>query len=237
MNRASTVATTSRYFPPVELADEDGLLGVGGSLESDWLIDAYRHGIFPWPIDDTLAWWAPDPRAVLELDDLKISRRLARTLRSDRFTVTCDLAFAEVIAACAEVPRGDGGTWITPDMAAAYCRLHDIGVAHSVETWCDDQLVGGIYGLAIGGFFAGESMFYHATDASKVALVRLVQHLRARGFVLFDLQLLNDHTKRLGGSEISRCEYLHRLSAALELDVSFGSELHDGGAHENGSEA
>jgi leucyl/phenylalanyl-tRNA--protein transferase len=235
MNRASTVTTTSHYFPPVELADEDGLLGVGGSLDPEWLIDAYRHGIFPWPVDDTLAWWSPDPRAVLELDDLKISRRLARTLRSDRFTVSCDRAFAEVIAACAEAPRGDGGTWITPEMTAAYCRLHDMGVAHSIEAWCGEELVGGVYGLAFGGFFAGESMFYHVTDASKVALVRLVQHLRTRGFVLFDLQLLNDHTERLGGSEIPRGDYMPRLTAALELDVSFGTRIENEQVERNGS--
>lgn len=230
MNRAATVSTTSRYFPPVELADEDGLLGVGGALEPEWLIDAYRHGIFPWPVDDTLAWWSPDPRAVLELADLKVSRRLARTLRSDRFTVTCNRAFAEVIAACAEVPRGDslgeeGGTWITPEMVSAYCQLHKLGVAHSVEAWQGERLVGGVYGLAIGGFFAGESMFFHESDASKVALVRLAGHLEARGFTLFDLQLLNGHTERLGGSEISRQEYLERLAAAIDLDVTFGDVL------------
>ena len=236
MNRASTRTTTSRHFPPVELADEDGLLGVGGALEPDWIIDAYRHGIFPWPVDDTLAWWSPDPRGVLEMADLKISRRLARTLRSGRFTVTCDEAFAEVLAACAEVPRDDGGTWITSEMLDAYCHLHELGVAHSVETWQDDRLVGGIYGLAFGGFFAGESMFYRETDASKVALVRLVWHLESRGFVLFDLQLLNEHTERLGGSEIPRREYLRRLADALDLDVSFGAELQQQQGDRNGSE-
>ncbi|MCA9100516.1 MAG: leucyl/phenylalanyl-tRNA--protein transferase [Planctomycetales bacterium] len=209
----------------MELADDDGLLGVGGLLEPEWLIDAYRHGIFPWPVDSTLAWWSPDPRAVLEFDGLKVSRRLARTIRSPRFTVTSNRAFRDVITACAEVPRDDGGTWITPDMLAAYCRMHELGFAHSVEVWRGERLAGGVYGIALGGFFAGESMFFRETDASKVALFHLLRHLTVRGYRLFDLQLLNDHTARLGGSEIRRREYLRRLHAAIDLDVSFGDRL------------
>ena len=216
----------SRIFPPAEAASPLGLLGIGGELSTAWLLDAYRHGIFPWPFDDgQLAWWSPDPRAILEFDDLHVSRRLARTCRGGRFEATCDRDFAGVIEGCATAQDRGGQTWITPEMRGAYQRLHKQGHVHSVEVWHEGRLAGGLYGLAIAGLFSAESMFYRVTDASKVALVALVGHLRMRRFALLDIQQLTPHTERLGGREIPRPEYLARLAAALRADVTFGDRL------------
>lgn len=218
----------SRIFPPVDQADDDGLLALGGRLEPEWLLDAYMHGIFPWPFgsdSQPMAWWSPDPRGILELDGLHISRRLRRTLRQGRFEVSCDRAFREVMVACAVGPGRLGGTWITPRMLEAYTRLHRLGFAHSVEARLDGRLVGGVYGVSIRGLFAAESKFYRERDASKVALAFLVAHLRACGFLLLDLQMVTSHTQRLGAIEISRREYLDRLARALEQDVAFGDRL------------
>ncbi len=214
----------SRFFPPVEMADEDGLLAIGGRLTVEWLIDAYSHGIFPWPAPGhPLLWWSPDPRAVLELDRLHVSRRLERTIRSRPFEVTLDRDFAGVMQGCATAQdRGrPNRTWITPAMLRAYQRLHDAGHAHSAEAWSAGRLAGGVYGVALGGAFFAESMFYRVRDASKVALVHLVRHLRARGYELLDIQQLTPHTMRLGAIEIPRAEYLRRLEAALARDVCF----------------
>jgi len=204
-----------------ELADGSGLVAVGGDLRPGRLLEAYRRGVFPWYADgDPVCWWSPDPRAVLELDDLHVSRRLRRTIRSGRFTWTVNRAFAAVIRACADRPGH--GTWITAEMVRAYERLHELGHAHSVEAWSQGVLAGGIYGVAVGGLFAGESMFSRLRDGSKVALVYLVERLRQRGFELFDIQLLTGHTARLGAVEISREEYLARLRWALaRRGVSF----------------
>ena len=218
----------SQIFPPVEEADEDGLLALGGELEPGWLLDAYMHGIFPWPFGDDsnpMAWWSPDPRGILELEGMHISRRLRRTLRQGRFEVTCDRAFRDVMAACATGPGRLGGTWITPRMLAAYTRLHEVGFAHSVEVWQEGKLAGGTYGVAIRGLFAAESKFYRQRDASKVALAHLVEHLKRRGYTLLDLQMITPHTERLGAIEISRDEYMERLAEALEQDVTFGNRL------------
>jgi leucyl/phenylalanyl-tRNA--protein transferase len=203
-----------------EDADEDGLVGVGGDLQPRTLIEAYRRGIFPW-YDDTLPilWWSPDPRAVLELDGLHIPRRLARTIRQGKFELTVDLAFRDVMTGCAERPGQ--GVWITADMIDAYTRLHKVGHAHSVEVWHNDVLAGGLYGVTAGGLFAGESMFTIVRDASKVALAFVVQRLQERGFQLFDVQFLNEHTKRMGAVEITRREYLRRLRRALAVDANF----------------
>ena len=197
---------------------------MGGSLEPEWLLDAYRHGIFPWPMGDEELplWWSPDPRAIIEFDRLHVSRRLRRTLESGRFEVTCDRDFAGVIGGCATAGGREWETWITRDMIAAYTRLAELGVAHSVEAWHDGRLAGGVYGVAIGGLFAAESMFYRIRDASKVALVHLVRHLRSCGYVLMDIQQLTPHTARLGAIEISRKTYLVRLSQAIALPVRFG---------------
>ncbi|NQT36726.1 MAG: leucyl/phenylalanyl-tRNA--protein transferase [Planctomycetes bacterium] len=224
----------SRFFPPAEEADADGLLGVGGRLDPDWLLDAYSQGIFPWPVIDgseaLLAWWSPDPRAIIELDDLHVSRRLRRTCRSGRFRVTCDRDFAGVIRGCATGSSRIGQTWITPEMIDAYTRMFELGHAHSVEVWQEGDLAGGVYGLSIGGLFAGESKFHRARDASKVALVYLVYHLRKRGYGLFDIQQLTDHTARMGGVEVDRRQYLGRLGEALQLPVTFGRRLDVEGA-------
>jgi leucyl/phenylalanyl-tRNA--protein transferase len=203
-----------------ELADEYGLVAVGGDLGPSRLLEAYGRGVFPWYDEQTpILWWSPDPRAVFELDRFHVSRRLRRTVRSGRFTVTVNRDFAAVIRACAE-RRGEG-TWITLEMVAAYERLHRLGHAHSVEAWYGDVLGGGVYGVSIGGFFAGESMFTRVRDGSKVALMALVERLRQRGFALFDTQFVTEHTRRLGAVEIPRAEYLARLREALAREVTF----------------
>ncbi len=206
-----------------ELAGSDGLVGVGGDLRPTTLLRAYSEGIFPWFNEgDPILWWSPDPRGIIELNGLHVSRSLARTIRSGKFRVTANRAFAGVMRGCAE--RRDGGTWVTPQMVDAYTELHNRGYAHSIETWLPTDtpdewtLVGGIYGVAIGGLFAGESMFHRETDASKVALAGLVDHLRTNGFVLFDVQMRTDHTARMGAVEIPRAEYLERLREAIRLD-------------------
>jgi len=203
-----------------ELADESGLVAIGGDLRPERLIEAYRHGIFPWYSEgDPVCWWSPDPRAIFELDHLHFSRRFLRTLRSGCFTCTVDQAFSTVIRGCAD--RAEG-TWILPDMIAAYERLHQLGLAHSIEVWRDGSLAGGLYGVAMAGFFAGESMFTRGRDGSKVALAYLVERLRERGFLLFDTQFLTPHTARLGAIEIPRSEYLTRLEIALaQRSVTF----------------
>jgi leucyl/phenylalanyl-tRNA--protein transferase len=221
-----TLFAPSRFFPAAETASRQGLLAIGGRLEPEWLLDAYSHGIFPWPFSDgELAWWSPDPRAVIEFDRFHVSRRLARTCRSGRFTVTCDRDFAGVIAGCATAGRRRGRTWLTPPMQAAYQDLHRLGHAHSVEVWHEGGLAGGTYGVAIGGAFAAESMFYRVRDASKVALVHLVRHLTLRGYQLLDIQQWTEHTGSLGATVIPRRLYLKRLAHALELPVTFGAEL------------
>lgn len=204
-------------FEP-ERADETGLVAVGGDLEPATLVHAYRSGVFPWFGEgDPIIWWSPDPRAVFEIDGLHVSRRLARTIRSGKFRLTINRSFGKVIRACAD---RDGGTWITRAMIVAYERLHRLGVAHSVEAWQGEQLAGGIYGVALGGFFSGESMFARATDASKVALAFLVERLRERRFRLFDTQVLTAHTARMGAVEIARSDYLRRLRDALQVRAS-----------------
>jgi leucyl/phenylalanyl-tRNA---protein transferase len=214
----------SEYFPPAEDADPEGLVCFGGQLSPEWLLDAYRHGIFPWPITNfeaPLAWWSPDPRAVIEFDRFHVSRRLRRTCRSGKFETTRDNDFAGVIRGCAMAPSRMGQTWLTPEMIEAYIRLHRRGHAHSVEVWHQGELAGGVYGVAIGGLFAAESKFYRVRDASKVALARLVEHLGERGFTLLDIQQLTPHTARLGAVEIPRGQYLARLADAVDLPVTF----------------
>jgi leucyl/phenylalanyl-tRNA--protein transferase len=201
------------WISPV-LADDDGFVGLGGDLSPTTLLRAYCEGVFPWFNEgDPILWWSPNPRAVIELDGLHISRRLARTIRSGKFRVTINRCFEEVMRACGENRRE--GTWITPQMLAAYTELHRFGFAHSVETWLGDQLAGGVYGVAIGGLFAAESMFYRVSDGSKVALVSLVERLRDRGFELLDVQMTTCHTERMGAINIPRSTYLKRLSAAV----------------------
>lgn len=217
--------STQPKFPPAESADEYGVVFVGGRLTFDWILTAYRNGIFPWPVSferrHVLAWFSPDPRAVLEFDRLHISHRLARRIRTGRFAVTFDQAFPQVVAACAAPRSYESGTWITSDIKRAYCELYQQGMTHSVEVWEDGELVGGLYGLAIGGYFSGESMFHRTTDASKVAFVSMAQHLQARGFTLFDVQVMTPHLASLGAIDLSRREFLQRLPTAQALSVTF----------------
>ena len=189
-------------------------------LSPERLLHGYRSGMFPWNDEDMpVCWWSPDPRAIFELYDFHASRRLWRTYRSAQFQLTVNRAFGEVIRGCSYRP-GEG-TWITPSMIAAYERMHLLGHAHSVEAWQDGELAGGIYGVAVGGLFAGESMFYRRRDASKVALLHLVLRLRECGFILFDTQFVTEHTARLGAVEIPRNEYLWRLRQAVNMSVRF----------------
>jgi len=198
-------------FPPVELAlrDPNGLLAAGDELSTERLVQAYERGIFPWFGDgDPVLWWSPDPRMVLGTGALKVSRSLRKTLRSGRYRVTADTAFPAVIDACAEPRAGQDGTWITPAVRQAYCELARLGVAHSIEAWDGDTLAGGLYGVALGRVFFGESMFARRSDASKVALVHLVRQLRRWGFPLIDCQMSTSHLASLGGLNVSRAEFL-----------------------------
>ena len=204
-----------RYgVPDPRVADAAGLTASGGDLAPETIVAAYRAGLFPWPHEgiDTL-WWSPDPRAVLPPDRLQVSRRLARRVRQGRFRVSLDAAFAQVIAACA---AREEGTWITPGMVRAYLRLHDLGWAHSFEVWdLEGSLVGGLYGLRVGGLFGAESMFHRATDASKIAMLALCQYAQGGEVSLIDVQLPTPHLESLGAEAIARNEYLRRVAAAV----------------------
>jgi leucyl/phenylalanyl-tRNA--protein transferase len=205
-------------FPPVDeaLRTPNGLLAAGADLSPGRLLDAYRRGIFPWFGDeDPLLWWSPDPRMVLLVDELRVSRSLRKTLRAGRFRVTADRAFSAVVRGCAEPRADDDGTWITTEMRAAYARLAALGYAHSVETWQGDALVGGLYGVAIGRIFFGESMFARASDASKVALATLVRWLQRWDFRMIDCQMSTAHLASLGAREIPRREFLAEVERAV----------------------
>ncbi len=211
--------TEDLFFPPPELAREDGLLAVGGDLSPPRLLLAYRQGIFPWyNFGEPIFWWSPDPRLILEPADIHVSRRLKRTMRQGRFKITLDCSFRDVIKACAEVrlERGED-TWLTPEMIKAYTALHDIGMAHSVEAWQGDRLVGGLYGIGLGRVFSGESMFTRATNASKVAFVTLVQRLYKWGFSMIDCQVTTRHLLSFGAKEIPRSLFLKRLKRLVDL--------------------
>jgi leucyl/phenylalanyl-tRNA--protein transferase len=202
-------------LPDPSQAREDGLVAVGGDLSVERLLEAYQSGLFPWSADP-ITWWSPDPRGVLPVGAVHVSRSLARTLRRAPYTVSFDQNFSAVIRACAEVPRsGASSTWISPHLLQAYEQLAQAGHAHSVECWQEGRLVGGVYGVCVGGFFAGESMFHRADDASKVALVHLDRHLARRGFTLLDCQMVTSVTRSLGATEIPRADYLERLSRAV----------------------
>jgi leucyl/phenylalanyl-tRNA--protein transferase len=211
---------TDTPFPPLERAarSPNGLLAAGGDLSLRRLLSAYRQGIFPWySAGDPILWWSPDPRMVLYPDEFKVSHSLAKRVRSGRFEMRIDTAFREVMQHCAATPReGQSGTWIRPEMIEAYCALHAAGYAHSVESWRDGTLVGGLYGLALGRVFFGESMFAHATDASKVALVRLVEVLTRLGVRLIDCQQATPHLASLGARQISRRAFRAQLDQLIE---------------------
>jgi leucyl/phenylalanyl-tRNA--protein transferase len=215
------ILTERLWFPDPRRAlkgDADGLLALFGDLSVERLLLAYRSGIFPWSVDP-ITWWSPDPRGIFEMTRFHTPRSLARTLRRNVFEVTRDKAFRQVMRGCAN--RHRSGTWIGPDLIEAYVRMHEAGHAHSVECWRDGELVGGVYGVTVGGLFAGESMFHSVNDASKVALHHLVHHLLQREFALFDIQMVTPVTRQLGAVEISREEYLKRLAAAVKLPCVF----------------
>ena len=204
---------SSWVFPPADSADEHGIVGVGADLEPETVLSAYRQGLFPMPLEPNgaVAWWSPDPRAVLPLD-MHISRSLTRSMR--RFSFTVNTSFVDVMKACADPSRPHG--WIDSQILAAYTRLHELGWAHSVETRnAEGELVGGVYGLRVGGLFAGESMFHTETDASKAALAYLTQTLRESGALLFDVQWMTPHLSSLGAIDLSRSDYLRRLEEAV----------------------
>jgi len=203
----------ARIWPDPNAADPDeGLVAVGGDLSAERLMSAYAHGIFPWYSEDTpILWWCPEPRAVLERENLHVSRSLQRKLRKLEFTVTSDASFDGVIDGCAERTEG---TWILPEMRAAYLKLHALGLAHSFEVWQGTRLAGGLYGVQVGALFAAESMFHRVTDASKVALIYAVTALFEAGFDLFDVQFVTPHLESLGVTSIPRCEYLARVRAS-----------------------
>jgi leucyl/phenylalanyl-tRNA--protein transferase len=207
-------------FPDPRRANADGLVAIGGDLSVPRLLLAYRSGVFPWTVNP-VTWWSPDPRAIINLEHFHVAHSLAKFMRKRPFEVTVDRAFRRVMEGCAESAPGRGQTWVTPEFLAAYTRLHQQGHAHSVECWQAGELTGGIYGVSIGGLFAGESMFHRASNASKVALCHLVDRLRERGFALFDVQMVTPATSRLGAVEISRAEYLQRLQRAVEMRCTF----------------
>ncbi len=213
--------TERMAFPPVELADDDGLLAVGGDLSVERLLLAYRSGIFPWYSEgEPLLWWSPDPRFVLFPDRLKISNSMSRILKSECFAVTVDRDFRAVIEQCRTVERVDQpGTWITPEMCEAYCLLHEEGSAHSVEVWQNNELVGGLYGISIGHAFFGESMFTKVSNASKAGLITLVQRLDQLGFTLVDCQIISTHLTSLGAEQVDRKEFLRLVSKALKAET------------------
>lgn len=204
-----------------DLQPPPGLVAVGGTLEPDFLIQAYRAGMFPWSSDPVITWWSPDPRAIFDLESYRPQRSTLKRIRSAGWRFAVDERFTDVMRACAEPAPGRPETWISEDFIESYTELHRRGLAHSVEVYEGDLLIGGLYGVALGGYFGGESMFHRRTEASKAALAWLVEHLRARGFVLLDAQAPNPHLLRIGAVEIPKAEYLARLRVALDVDARF----------------
>lgn len=206
------------YFPPVTqaLRSPNGLLAAGGDLSATRLLEAYRHGIFPWFSEgEPILWWSPDPRMVLFPGEFKLSHSLRKTLRKGDHEVRTDTAFEQVMRACAAPRAGANGTWIHEEMIAAYCELHRLGYAHSIETWMDGQLAGGLYGMALGRMFYGESMFSRRTDASKIALAHLAAQLKRWDFGMIDCQMNTPHLASLGAREIPRKEFIARLQELI----------------------
>lgn len=205
----------NELFPPLTTAliDPNGLLAAGGCLSATRLINAYKQGVFPWfNPDEPILWWSPDPRLILTPLKLKTARSLAKTIRQQRFKLTVDKAFVDVIDACAMMREYTQGTWISEEMKQAYTQLHQQGVAHSAEAWLDDELVGGLYGVAIGQVFFGESMFHTQRDASKVVFTQLVKKLQLWGYQLIDCQFHSDHLASLGAYEVSRKQFMEKLN-------------------------
>ena len=227
-------ARKEKIFPDGRTANEFGVVAAGGKLTCHWVLNAYVHGIFPWPLDlddatqdKVLGWFCPNPRTVLFPADLHIPRRLGRKMRSGRFRVSSDQSFAKVIAECSGPRKVAGeletGTWITSEMKSVYAELYEMGIAHSIEVWQDDELVGGLYGIAVGSIFCGESMFHHVSDASRVALCVLVQYLQSWDFALLDVQQATPHCTALGAIDIPRTRYLQILDEGLGEPAIFGA--------------
>ena len=214
-------------FPDPRSADSDGLVAIGGDLHPETVISAYRQGIFPWPSEGyPLLWFSPEERAILNFEDLHIPRSLAAARRREPFEFTIDQAFDEVIRACATTPRpGQDGTWITPEIVKAYNRLHHLGITHSVEAWREGRLVGGIYGVNVDGVFAAESMFFREPNASKLALLHLIDHLRSHDLDWLDIQVMTLHLKRLGACNIGRDRFLQQLSSTRSRGLRTFSQL------------
>lgn len=217
----------SLAFPPIEhaLTEPNGLLAVGGDLQPKRLLNAYQQGIFPWfSENDPLLWWSPNPRAIIKLDDLRINRTLRKALKKSPYKITLNNAFEEVIAYCADAPFRDDGTWILPEMQSAYVNLHQLGFAHSIEVWQTNdlnhpKLVGGLYGVAINGYFSGESMFYTSPNASKFALVALSDLLRTMDINFIDCQLLNNFLENMGAIEITRENFVALKQTAINTKI------------------
>jgi len=219
------IARRKLEFPDLDETDESGLLAIGGDLSIERLKLAYSKGIFPWYEKGMpILWWSPDPRMVLFPDKMIISHSLKQSIKKKQFTVTIDTAFERVIKNCAKTTRkGENGTWITREMQNAYINLHEAGYAHSAEAWMDGDLVGGLYGVAIGKAYFGESMFHHVTNASKVAFYHLVEKLNSWDFKIIDAQVYTNHLESLGGEMIPRSQYLHFLESALKVEDVTGS--------------
>jgi len=211
-------------FPPAELAEKDGLLAIGGDLSPERLLLAYSSGIFPWYSEgDPILWWSPSPRLVIMPGEFRIPKRLSRFMRQKKFSVSMDKAFREIISACATIDdRGEKGTWITDEMIEAYCQLHQMGFAHSVECWLDEELAGGLYGISLGGVFFGESMFSNQTNGSKVALVSLVNKLLEWSFDLIDCQMKTAHLMQFGAREIPGSQFQKTLARSLLRPTEIG---------------
>ena len=202
-------------FPDPRFADDEGLVAVGGDMKPDMLITAYTQGIFPWTSTPYVTWWSPNPRAIFIPSDFKLSPRMERAYRNTKMTFTLDKDFESVIRGCAKPSKNREESWIDDNFIEAYCEMHRLGIAHSCEAWFEGELVGGVYGLALKKFFAGESMYHTKTNASTFSLRFLMSFLAENGFILFDSQVINDHTRRLGAIEISRDEYLALLNKAI----------------------
>ncbi|WDD96663.1 leucyl/phenylalanyl-tRNA--protein transferase [Thalassomonas actiniarum] len=210
-------------FPPLSqaLTDPNGLLAFGGDLSLKRLVNAYTHGIFPWFNEgDPIMWWSPDPRAIIPVDDIKINRTLRKVINRQTFTVTLNRDFTRVLKLCAHAPFRKEGTWITPQMKAAYIALHQQGYAHSIEVWQENELVGGLYGVAINGFFSGESMFYKRSNASKVALLSLAKLLKEINITFIDCQILNPFLQEMGAVEISRQAFVELKETAINKVIA-----------------
>ncbi len=212
------------YFPPPHLALEEpnGLLAIGGSLEPERLLAAYQQGIFPWFSQEPILWWSPEPRTVLFLDDLHISASMQKVLKRQDFEIKMDSAFSQVIAHCAKLRAKEPGTWITPAMQAAYCKLHEMGYAHSLEVYRQNKLIGGIYGVSLGKLFFGESMFSLQVNASKIALIFLVRQLKSWGFDFIDCQMWTPHLASMGASTLSRDKFIDLVSQNNSLETKRG---------------